>query len=301
MSPKRAAFTLIELLVVIAIIGVLIGLLLPAVQKVREAANRIRCANNLKQIGLATHNYQNAFGRIPVNTEWELGGTWGAQQNGKSWSWFARLLPYLEQDNLYRAANIDQNTFGQSQAYLATGIKMFFCPSDNAESLSPDMNRANLEGVPIAMSNYKGVTGDCWCAGDYVNNCSATCDGLGLGGNGVFTGRDVDTGRLDNIPDGTSNTFLAGEDIPSLNAHCAWPYANGALGTCAIPPNQNVPYGGGDIYTGWPNIYSFRSRHAAGVQFVFCDGSVHFISQGIALTTYRALATTNGGEVIGDY
>jgi prepilin-type processing-associated H-X9-DG protein len=121
----------------------------------------------------------------------------------------------------------------------------------------------------------------------------------------MFDRDSLDPGQspnsLANVPDGTSNTFLAGEDIPALNAHCTWPYANGSLGTCAIPPNQNTPFGGSDIYGGWPDLYSFRSRHTGGLQFVFADGSVHFISQSIALTTYRALATRVGGETIGDY
>jgi prepilin-type N-terminal cleavage/methylation domain-containing protein/prepilin-type processing-associated H-X9-DG protein len=304
-SSKRRGFTLIELLVVIAIIGILIGLLLPAVQKVREAANRTTCGNNLKQIALAVHNYQDTFGCIPGNTQDEGGWAWSYQQNARSWSWLARSLPYMEQDALYRAANIDKNTFLQSQTYLTTPIKSFFCPSDNARDNTPDTTRANLQGQPIAMSNYKGVTGACWCYGDFVINCNSpsNCNGLN-GGDGMFNRDDANNpthpASLAQVPDGTSNTFLVGEDIPSLNAHCAWPYANGSLGTCAIPPNIMKP-DSGDIYTGWPYIYSFRSRHAGGLQFAFADGSVHFISESIAITTYRALATRNRGEILGDY
>jgi prepilin-type N-terminal cleavage/methylation domain-containing protein len=135
--PRRLAFTLIELLVVIAIIGVLIGLLLPAVQKVREAANRTSCQNNLKQIGLAVHNYQDTFGCIPGNTQAEGGWNWAYQSTQRSWSWLARMLPYLEQDNLYRQMNIPSATFAQDQALLTTGLKVFFCPSDTAAGDSP--------------------------------------------------------------------------------------------------------------------------------------------------------------------
>ncbi|HLJ95459.1 MAG TPA: DUF1559 domain-containing protein [Gemmataceae bacterium] len=300
----RTAFTLIELLVVIAIIAVLIGLLLPAVQKVREASYRATCANNMKQIVLASHTFHDANHYFPTNSQDEGGWDWSYQQNHKSWSWLARLLPYLEQQNLLTQLNIDTRTLGQSQDLITMGLKIFYCPSDNASSLNPSDNRANLgklAGTPwtyAATSNYKGVTGDCWCWGNYQNKCTSTCNGLNTG-DGMFASRD-DIARnkvdLTSVPDGTSNTFFVGEDIPMLNAHCTWPYANGSLGTCAIPPNQNKPYGGSDIYQGWPDLYSFRSRHPGGLQFGFADGSVRFLTDSIALPVYRAFATRNGGE-----
>jgi prepilin-type N-terminal cleavage/methylation domain-containing protein/prepilin-type processing-associated H-X9-DG protein len=300
----RTGFTLIELLVVIAIIAVLIGLLLPAVQKVREASQRMACSNNMKQIVLACHTFHDVYHYFPTNSQAEGGWDWTYQQKQRSWSWLARLLPYLEQQNLLSQLNVDKNTLGDSQALITLGLKIFYCPSDNASSLNPSDNRANLgklAGTPwtyAATSNYKGITGDCWCWGNYQNRCISTCNGLNTG-NGMFASRD-DIARnkvdLTGIPDGTSNTFFVGEDIPLLNAHCSWPYANGSLGTCAIPPNQNKPNGGGDIYQGWPDLYSFRSRHPGGLQFGFGDGSVRFISESIPLPVYRALATRNGGE-----
>ena len=138
--------------------------------------------------------------------------------------------------------------------------------------------------------------------GSFTNKCnlSGHCDGL-TSGNGVFNRDDLKApARLAKITDGTSNTFLLGEDIPETDAHCTWPYANGTLGTSAIPPNvMKKPNGTSyDPYTDWPEIYSFRSRHPGGLQFGFADGSVRFISASIPLPIYRALATINGGEVV---
>jgi prepilin-type processing-associated H-X9-DG protein len=241
---------------------------------------------------------------FPTNSQDEGGWDWSYQQHSRSWSWLTRLLPYLEQENLFFQFNVDKNTLGQDQTLLVIGIKNFYCPSDNASNLNPSDNRANLgklAGSPstsAATSNYKGITGDCWCWGNYQNKCSSTCNGLNMG-DGMFASRDDITRNkvdLTGVPDGTSNTFFVGEDIPELNAHCTWPYANGSLGTCAIPPNQNKPYQNADIYQGWPDLYSFRSRHPRGLQFGFADGSVHFISDSIAHPVYRAFATRNGGE-----
>jgi prepilin-type N-terminal cleavage/methylation domain-containing protein/prepilin-type processing-associated H-X9-DG protein len=299
--PGRRGFTLIELLVVIAIIAILVGLLLPAVQKVREAASRMKCANNLKQIVLAAHNYHDAQGHFPGNSQAEGGWDWNYQETQRSWSWLARLLPYLEQGAWYTQAQVDTNTLSQSLPYLSTGLSVFFCPSDNSRTLNPSLNRANLQGVPIATSNYKGVTGECWCWGSYTNRCASNCNGLNTG-DGIFSRNDITSPRrITEITDGTSNTFFAGEDIPEISAHCTWPYANGTLSTCAIPPNVMKRSDGTiyDPYLDWPEIYSFRSRHPGGLQFGFADGSVRFISASIPLTIYRALATISGGEVVG--
>ena len=266
----------------------------------REAAARTQCTNNIKQIVLAAHSIHGALGHFPGNSQDEGGWNWTYQRDRRSWSWLARLLPHLEQEPLFKQAEIDTNTLGQSLPYLANGLSVFFCPSDNSRDLNPSMNRANLQGVPIATSNYKGVTGDCWCWGTYINRCASSCNGL-WSGNGVFTRGDVRSPRkMADITDGTSNTFFLGEDIPEIDAHCTWPYANGTLGTCAIPPNiMHRPNGTTyDPYTDWPEIYSFRSRHPAGLNFGFADGSVRFISASIPLTTYRALATIKGREVV---
>ena len=140
----RTAFTLIELLVVIAIIAVLVGLLLPDVQKVREASQRMACSNNLKQIVLACHAFHDVYHYFPTNSQDEGGWNWSYQQNARSWSWLTRLLPYLEQQNLYNQMNIDKSKLGDKPELLTIGLKAFYCPSDNASSLNPSDNRANL-------------------------------------------------------------------------------------------------------------------------------------------------------------
>ena len=152
---RRWAFTLIELLVVIAIIAVLIGLLLPAVQKVREAANRMTCSNNVKQIGLGLHGYHRTYGHLPP--------AWVGQSYLPGWGWPSFLLPYLEQENLYKEMNVANGPFGAPGARYTdassvpgqltqTKLKVYRCPSDTGPDLNPD--RGNH-----AMSNYRGVAG----------------------------------------------------------------------------------------------------------------------------------------------
>lgn len=336
-SVGRRAFTLIELLVVIAIIAILIGLLLPAVQKVREAAARMSCTNNIKQLALACHNYHDANGTLPRNGDparlldshnrgTQGQGTGCCGNATPRWSWIARTLPFFEQDNLARQGNapignMNVTTGGfDAIAMYRTDIKNLTCPSDTTQPRVLT-DRANLGTA--AVSSYKGVSGANWgtdffgvtsdqnFSTPYRNptsgsgNLAQLQNGLERG-DGLFWRADIRTGNmpLTAITDGTSNTFLVGEDIPIYVRWNEWAAPNGAVGTCAIP--MNVGNIIGDPDTGfdtsaktsrWPTRYSFRSNHSGGCNFANADGSVRFVRQSIPLQTYWALATRAGGEV----
>jgi prepilin-type N-terminal cleavage/methylation domain-containing protein/prepilin-type processing-associated H-X9-DG protein len=320
----RPGFTLIELLVVIAIIAVLIGLLLPAVQKVREAAARTRCGNNLKQIGTAIHMYHDAYGKIPINqyndSGYPQGGTnntFGSPwQNSTDWSFLAFILPYIEQGNLYTTGGIPATVISSSTA-PSKPVTVFLCPSDQASSLQTFTENSRYMGhggpILVGLTNYKGVLGSNWIYGDYANGSGLrTGDGF-WGGNGIFP---LDSWQVPlpfvAITDGTSNTFMVGEDIftPDYATNSppgsgyAWAHTAECTLTCAIPPNNLTHPNGTPVNTTsqssseWGDYHGFKSRHNGGVQFVYADGSVHFISNTIPLGTYRALATHNGGEVV---
>jgi prepilin-type N-terminal cleavage/methylation domain-containing protein/prepilin-type processing-associated H-X9-DG protein len=313
LSRTRRAFTLIELLVVIAIIAILIGLLLPAVQKVREAASRMRCQNNLKQLGLAVHGYNDANGRFPHNGDRAVNEGCCDTTNARHWSWMARSLPYIEQDNLFKAYGMQNNpepTMGAAAALVNTPVKTFRCGSDT----TPDTRTgvANFPGgQSVASTSYKGVSGSQWTHGgtlsNYLNNLGGAGGGDGIrGSNGIFFRTDFSrplTLSLVTAADGAANTMMIGEDIGELNTHNSWAYANGANGTCAIPLNLGVgliqPAGVNVTAGWWPNVYSFRSRHSGGANFCMADGSVRFVRDSIDLATYRNASTWNGGEVLG--
>jgi prepilin-type N-terminal cleavage/methylation domain-containing protein len=304
------AFTLIELLVVIAIIAILIGLLLPAVQKVREAAARMSCQNQLKQLGLACHNYHDANGTLPYDCSPEAGNsaTWG--MGGTNWSWIAHILPYIEQGSLSSSiaalggGNMDTVTLqtAYNAGFLSVTIKPLMCPADTpADALMN--NRADLGSNKIGLTNYKGVSGANWAwtftiAG--TSSCVTPNDTNGLAdGDGLFFRGDGNKKKkLTDIKDGTSNTFMVGEDLPQYNQWCSWPYSNNAVGTCAVPPNYQMPPAMAASPGNWPTTYSFRSKHTNGLQFARGDGSVRFVSESIDLPTYRAMATVSGGETL---
>ncbi len=299
-SPaRRPGWTLIELLVVMAVIAVLTGLLLPAVQKVRAAAARMSCQNNLKQIALACHNYHDANGRLPENSQrWDFGSHASAQLANTSWSWLARVLPYVEESNLHQAGGIPTTTLGAS-GVIDKPVRVYFCPADDAQTAGTSTATGNLDGVAVALTNYKGVSGGNWAWGAYPHTGpSGNPNGLDAG-DGVFYRGDA-TRRLaiQHIADGASNTLMIGEDLPAKNTHCSWPYANHATGTAAIPLNVRQPDGTEYASNDWTNVYSFRSRHSGGGNFAKADGSVAFVRDTLPLDVYRAMATISGGEAV---
>lgn len=334
---RRVGFTLIELLVVIAIIGLLMALLLPAIQRVREASNRMRCGSNLRQLAIACHNYENDFKTLPRTGFYnpqtgQASGCCGASL--PYWSWIARLLPYIEQQQLYNAiaaldpsrnfelVTLNQATQGQPgnraapPNFLAANIEVLFCPSDRAKGQSPLNNRANLGGIFVGLTNYAGNAGTNWCGANWgsdspynVNNAqppgplSASCDVFGAGTNGLFSRLDIyhePKLPISDISDGTSNTFMIGEQIPDLDVHAGgWAYSNHVTKTCWLPPNYRMEgQNPGPNPGAWPSVYSFRSRHVGGTQFVMADASVRFIRAGIDMNVYRAAATKRGGEAL---
>ncbi|MFO0964234.1 MAG: DUF1559 domain-containing protein [Gemmataceae bacterium] len=299
----RPGFTLIELLVVIAIIAILIALLVPAVQKVREAAARVQCQNQIRQLAIAAHAFHDANKVLPYNGS-KFGGLAGccSPEGDAEWSWIARALPYFEQAPLYRTLNIDTSALTPGSA-INTNIAMLNCPSD-PDNTGPMNNRANFSGgTVVGVTNYKGVEGSNWCWGTYVNyGPSGDCNGL-ENSDGFFHRRDIVKKRkLTSASDGTSNTFLIGEVLVGWDYHISWPYSNHTTGTCSIPLNyrDGVPPGGNyqSNWGNWPNRYSFRSAHTGGANFVMGDASVRFVSDTVDLTVYRATATMSGGETV---
>jgi prepilin-type N-terminal cleavage/methylation domain-containing protein/prepilin-type processing-associated H-X9-DG protein len=303
---RRRGLTLIELLVVIAIIAVLIGLLLPAVQKVREAANRAQCLNNLHQIALATHVYHDTNQKFP--TGWHKPDSVAGRPTGGTNLW-VQLLPYIEQDNLYRRWDNDDNrnnVAGGTNAVQAQVLKLLLCPSD------PLPQPVVYFNAPIAQPWTFGYYGMSSYGGNGGTR-SFTYSGSGITQDGIFF-RDSSVCLL-GVTDGASNTFLFGEryhrdsqfDLQggSISQMGRWACIAG-LGTLAmvelstpVPINYKVAPGG-DLSTQEDRGCAFGSGHPGGANFAFADGSVRFVSDSIPLRTLQALSTRDGGEVIPD-
>jgi prepilin-type N-terminal cleavage/methylation domain-containing protein/prepilin-type processing-associated H-X9-DG protein len=317
MSNHRKAFTLIELLVAIAIIAILIGLLLPAVQRVREAANRIQCQNNLKQMSLAVLNYENSFGFFPVGRGYP---------DMMSLSVHSQILQWMEQDCLCTSMNMMAGPMDPgNMESMATTVKIFLCPSDSTSAIPAGMAGTNYranEGTSLAY--YYGAS-----------------DPTGVNAsqpppNGVFVANA--SYRIADITDGTSNTAMFSEHIigdfsnaietpngDTFNPGTTPATADQAISQCDAIDITDLAFQG-ESNVGAPWIYGYHStssywhsappgsrscefgssrimttansKHPGGVNVALCDGSVHFVTNDIALNVWRALGTRNGGEVV---
>jgi prepilin-type N-terminal cleavage/methylation domain-containing protein/prepilin-type processing-associated H-X9-DG protein len=295
MRRSRRAFTLIELLVVIAIIAILIGLLVPAVQKVRAAAARISCANNLKQIGLACHGYHDANQALPPGYY----ATASYPDTAPGWGWGAFLLPHLEQDTLYR--QIDLNTPVQNSPAARSVVKMFLCPADTPPPSAFALTDATFAPVAlVAPSSYAATVGPDADEADAFT------------GSGVFY-RNSRT-RLTDITDGTSQTVMIG-DRAWVQTQGTWAGApSGALTRAgARNPWANATASAAVlvlVHNNYINIRTdadgglddFSSNHTGGANLLFADGSVHFLrditGDGAERRAFWAMGTRAGGEVV---
>jgi len=296
----RKGFTLLELLVVIAVIAVLIALLVPAVQKVREAAARVHCQNNLKQIGLAVHHYHDTHNHLPTSVSpWNEGGR--PPRTGRGW--ILETLPFLEQGPLYSAFEpsrtgdmLGGGGLTKCLPQMATVIAVLACPSDGSGGKTSTL-QYQWVGIPVAVTNYKGVIGTSNMGGGWPDSPSGLFDGYATTScNGLFFRNSYQLNlRLLSITDGTSNTLMVGEDVCDQNNHGAAYYANGDYASSHAPLNY---FPQPPIPDNWPRVMSFRSRHPGGVNFCLADGSVRFISDSINWLLYQQLCTRAGGEPV---
>lgn len=326
---SRSGFTLVELLVVIAIIGILVGLLLPAVQAAREAARRMQCSNNLKQLGLALHNYESAIKRFPPAGFHNING-FGAASDSTSWgpSWSVMLLPYFEQGNLHAQYNFNALRSRESELVIGTAVPSLLCPSDSS-TIPWDNPNANLAGriAKFARGNYaaNGGAANAFSTGDY--------------GQSMFRGpfsMGGPSATIASIADGTSNTILLSELIianRNTDVRGAWAYPVGSYFSGGSrfnnPPTPQEflrPNGNAlddtrrdrssfcsSIWATDRNLrclapsvsnrayQTARSRHTGGVQITRGDGSVSFLTDSIDLQTWLRLLAIADGQVIGEY
>jgi prepilin-type N-terminal cleavage/methylation domain-containing protein/prepilin-type processing-associated H-X9-DG protein len=324
-SRVSLAFTLVELLVVIAIIAILVGLLLPAVQSAREAARRMECSNNLKQLGIALHTYHTNYGRFPLGASHPDALSWSAVDTDHHGSFLVGLLPFIDKQNVYDACDFSTNTSynsvvpGSGKKVHEIWIKTFNCPSDEAKYLGGNplyhTYPSSTKDQQRATSHYASSMGNqAFGACPFQGNMFGTGPSIhghdATGGqiSGVFS--HIAWGAsIDEIRDGSSNTICLGEIIPKCSWHArdGWMHINSLWFATTCPINyancEDEP--GYNSSCAAPNAWScdmgFKSRHPGGCQFVFGDGSVHFLSESIAYDTYQMLGDRRDGGIIGDY
>ena len=293
-SKSRRGFTLIELLVVIAIIAILVALLLPAVQQAREAARRSQCKNNLKQIGLAMHNYHDVHNTLPpgiigvdrTNGPHNINGS-------NSFGWGTMILPMLDQVNLYKELNTKLPLLDSANSLpIQKVLSVYRCPSDTAAD-TWDLNDTSAAFlVTLASSNYPGHFGTL-----ELDACAMTPNQQCLGDGFLFHNSSV---RFRDITDGLSSTFLAGErrsgDPGDFNTTWVGAPPNGedalarVLGAADHTPNHPDNH-----------LDDFSSQHTGGCHMLAGDGAVHFVSENIDDGIWKGLGTRRGDELIGEF
>lgn len=325
MRKIRRAFTLVELLVVIAIIGILVALLLPAVQAAREAARRMSCGNNLKQVGLAMHNYHDTYGKLPGGVG-AFGCCWG--------TWQVRVFPFMEQGNLSGLYLNSDGHDGTGPRYgggtnitrvTSQRLPTLTCPSDtkNAPIGNPPITNHNygvnygntsffqetLNGIPFRGAPFHAYTGAAAFGDDGPSTAAIAATWTRV------YGKPVDMAE---ITDGTSNTLMMAEVIQGkgndLRGFSWWGGASGFVTFLAPNSNQadvvvggicNVPLTKRPCTTtgtnSAPRMMAARSLHPGGIQVNFCDGHVQFISNTINFNVWQALGTSQGSEVVGNF
>lgn len=335
-SKFRRAFTIVELLVVISIIGVLIGMLIPAVNIAREAGHRATCANNAKQLGVGMLHFESKYSYFPHNQ-----GTTGddAYPNVDGNSWITMILSYIESETInsrismkkplnYKGTPANDPLIDNLLA-AQQKIPILICPSDS--NYGTTTTSIMYPGTAVGSTNYKACSGSNWqysvdpATGalsdkptlpqppydrgrNYNKTAAEKADGRDHG-NGVICRNNLAPPNTNTTPiltavldirDGTSHTFAIGEAVVSECNYNAWYWFDGTTATCAIPLNYKNPQSPKPDPNDWTYTYAFRSRHYVGANFCMCDGSVKFVNNNIDTKVYQAQATIDANELIDD-
>jgi prepilin-type N-terminal cleavage/methylation domain-containing protein len=319
---KRHGFTLVELLVVIAIIGILIALLLPAVQAAREAARRMECSNNLKQLALAMHNYHGAFGCLPAHSYCFTDKPWGWDTTAACHTWIESLFPFIEQQAVFDQLDFNRRTTEGVNPSVFTGLVIpnLLCPSDPDSGLFPN-TRENKYYLPQSGESMGASYIPCIGPAQYSTNTCAippfepnfNCKrwiGKRVSmiwdneGPGMFTGGRVSR-KFSQVPDGLSNTFLLGETLPAYSTFMMYFASSYNFGPNNSPPNYHKVYPicyNKTMRITDPVCYafmaSFKSEHPGGVNMATSDGSVHFISENVDYFVWCVLGDRDSGAPV---